>query len=159
MVDRRCVWRFCIADSASDLKLLSAKEQIAQKIMRKARAGLERSKRDRTGHTRMYEEKAVHGRPLVGGETFPRMLRDMTAEFSLVNETNKMSNIRLNEEIIEEHFNDLYLDIDVFRKRTGRSASAKKKNKSKELSNRNSNSGGNELSSDGFFLTTGLTSK
>lgn len=31
----RCVWRFCVAESTGDLKLLSAKEQIAQKIMRK----------------------------------------------------------------------------------------------------------------------------
>ena len=157
MVDRRCVWRFCIADSAGDLKLLSAKEQIAQKIMRKARAGLERSKRNRSGNTRMYEEQAFKGRPLVGGESFPRTLREMTAEFSLKKESAQMVGVRANEEYVDEHFSDLFEDIDVYRKRTSRGASAKKKG-GREGS-RGSRSGGSLASddSDSFFMTAGMS--
>jgi len=158
MVDRRCVWRFCIADSAGDLKLLSAKEQIAQKIMRKARAGLERSKRNRTGNTRMYEEQALKGRPLVGGETFPRTLRHMTAEFSLEKEAGQLANVRNNQEAVDEHFVGLFEDIDVHRKRVSRSSSAKRKNTGLRSQSRSTSSGMMSEGSDGVFMTSGVSS-
>jgi hypothetical protein len=158
MVDRRCVWRFCIADSAGDLKLLSAKEQIAQKIMRKARAGLERSKRNRTGNTRMYEEQALKGRPLVGSETFPRMLRHMTADFTLKMESAQMTNVRNNVEAVDEHFQGLFEDIDVHRKRASRSSSAKRKNNGVRSSSRSGTRSVSSDGSDGVFMTAGCAS-
>ena len=103
------------------MKLLSAKEQIAQKIMRKARAGLERSKRNRAGN-RMYEEQAIKGKPLVGGEKFPRTLRAMTSEFALNKEAGQMTSVRANQEDTKDHFSQLFTDIDVHRKRTSRCA-------------------------------------
>ena len=124
IVDRRCVWKFCIADSAGDLKLLSAKEQIAQKIMRTARAVLERSKHNRTGRTRRYDG-SYKDRPLVGGEMFPRLLREITSEFTLTKEATQMEEIRINEDDIVEHFSELYHDIDVHKKRKSRTSSCR----------------------------------
>lgn len=158
MVDRRCVWRFCIADSAGDLKLLSAKEQIAQKIMRKARAGLERSKRNRMGNTRMYEEQAHKGRPLVGGETFSRTLRQMTAQFSLNAETKQMANVRNNEEAVNEHFVGLFEEVNVYRKRTSRGGSVKRKNNGMKSPSRSSSANMSNDHQDGVFMTAGIAS-
>ena len=151
-VDRRCVWKFCIADSAGDLKLLSAKEQIAQKIMRKARAGLERSKRNRTGNTRVYAEQTGDGKPLVGGEMFPRLIRHMTSEFTLGREEQQLSAIRENEELAGEHFSQLFGEIDVYRKRSSRSAVVKKKPRSATSSTASLGSGSEPFHSTGYGM-------
>eukprot|EP01041_Mallomonas_annulata_P009380 gene9380-19466_t len=58
IVDRRCVWRFCVVDSAGDFKSMSVKEQRAQKLLKKVC------------------NVTLEGHSLVGGESFPSMIRE-----------------------------------------------------------------------------------
>ena len=95
--------------------------------MRKARAGLERSKRNRTGNTRVYAGQTESGKPLVGGEMFPRLIRHMTSEFTLIKEEQQLAAIRENEELAGEHYSQLFNEIDIYRKRSSRSAAVTKK--------------------------------
>lgn len=104
----RCVWRFCIADNVADLKLLSAKEQIAQKIMRKARAGLERSKEHRLG----ANSDRGRGDPTgVGCEFFAKTMRQITSDESLRKETSQFSQIRVQEEHLRSHFEGIMSSV------------------------------------------------
>lgn len=141
IVDRRCVWKFCIADSAGDLKLLSAKEQIAQKIMRTARTVLEKSKHNRMGRTRRYDG-SYKDKQLVGGEMFPRLLREITSEFTLSQEASQMAEIRNNEDNLVEHFSELFHDIDVHKKRKSRTSSCRSSRKDRSGTIRGSSSMG-----------------
>lgn len=107
VVDRRCVWKFCVADNPRDLKLLSVKEQKAHKLLRKAKAGLNKSKRSRLGG-RVHEGYDMNGEPLVGGEKFPRLLRNMVSQESLKLETHDMTDRRNKEEVIAFHLRSMY---------------------------------------------------
>jgi hypothetical protein len=107
VVDRRCVWKFCVADNPRDLKLLSVKEQKAHKLLRKAKAGLNKSKRNRLGG-RVHEGYDMNGEPLVGGEKFPRLLRNMVSQESLKLETHDMLDRRHKEEAISFHLRCMF---------------------------------------------------
>lgn len=107
VVDRRCVWKFCVADNPRDLKLLSVKEQKAHKLLRKAKAGLNKSKRNRLGG-RVHEGYDLNGEPLVGGEKFPRLLRNMVSQESLKLETQDLLDRRHKEEAISYHLRCMF---------------------------------------------------
>ena len=107
VVDRRCVWKFCVADNPRDLKLLSVKEQKAHKLLRKANAGLNKSKRNRLGG-RVHEGYELNGEPLVGGEKFPRLLRNMVSQESLKLETHDLLERRHKEEAISFHLRCMF---------------------------------------------------
>lgn len=107
VVDRRCVWKFCVTDNPRDLKLLSVKEQKAHKLLRKAKAGLNKSKQNRLGG-RVHEGYDVNGKPLIGGEKFPRLLRSIVSQESLKLETLDMMERRHKEEAISHHLRSMY---------------------------------------------------
>ena len=107
VVDRRCVWKFCVADNPRDLKLLSVKEQKAHKLLRKAKAGLNKSKRNRLGG-RVHEGYDINGEPLVGGQKFPRLLRNIVSHESLKLETQDMADRRQKEEAISQHLRSMF---------------------------------------------------
>lgn len=108
IVDRRCVWRFCAVESSSDFKSMSVKEQRAQKLLKHAKVTLDNSKKNRTGG-RQYKEVVVNGQPLVGGERFPRLLRECTAASTLKSETAQLQKRRMKEENLGSHFQTLFL--------------------------------------------------
>jgi hypothetical protein len=83
------------------------KEQKAHKLLRKAKAGLNKSKRNRLGG-RVHEGYDINGEPLVGGEKFPRLLRNMVSQESLKLETHDMLERRHKEEAISFHLRCMY---------------------------------------------------
>jgi hypothetical protein len=90
----RCVWRLCVVDNPRDLKLLSVKEQRAQKLLRKARAGLNKSKVNRLGG-RVHDGYSLpDGKTLTGGEQFPTMLRSIVSSTTLKMETQELKGRR-----------------------------------------------------------------
>ena len=103
----RCVWKLCVVDNPRDLKLLSVKEQRAQKLLRKvfhlnkwlilrseARAGLNKSKLNRLGG-RVHEGYILpDGKALTGGEKFPTMLRSIVSSTTLKMETHELKERR-----------------------------------------------------------------
>lgn len=109
IVDRRCVWRFCAVESSSDFKSMSVKEQRAQKLLKQAKVTLDNSKKNRTGG-RQYKGVVVNGQPLVGGERFPRMLRESTAAATLKSETELLHKRRLKEENLGTHLQTLFMN-------------------------------------------------
>mmetsp|Transcript_24802 Transcript_24802/g.25431 ORF Transcript_24802/g.25431 Transcript_24802/m.25431 type:complete len:811 (-) Transcript_24802:16-2448(-) len=113
LVDRRCVWKFCVVDNPRDLKLLSVKEQRAQKLLRKARAGLNKSKLNRLGG-RVHDGYTLpDGKSLTGGEKFPTMLRSIVSSTTLKLETTELKSRREKEEDINNYIKDLYKGCDV----------------------------------------------
>eukprot|EP00602_Paraphysomonas_sp_CaronLab_P004899 CAMPEP_0185026632 /NCGR_PEP_ID=MMETSP1103-20130426/10970_1 /TAXON_ID=36769 /ORGANISM="Paraphysomonas bandaiensis, Strain Caron Lab Isolate" /LENGTH=863 /DNA_ID=CAMNT_0027560281 /DNA_START=92 /DNA_END=2683 /DNA_ORIENTATION=- len=113
LVDRRCVWKFCVVDNPRDLKLLSVKEQRAQKLLRKARAGLNKSKHNRLGG-RVHEGYVLpDGETLTGGEKFPTMLRTIVSTTTLRMETDDMISRRQKEEDIASHIKDMFRGCNV----------------------------------------------
>lgn len=113
LVDRRCVWKFCVVDNPRDLKLLSVKEQRAQKLLRKARAGLNKSKLNRLGG-RVHDGYTLpDGKSLTGGEKFPTMLRSIVSSTTLKLETCELKSRREKEEDINNYIKDLYKGCDV----------------------------------------------
>lgn len=107
IVDRRCVWKFCVVDNSNDFKSMSSKEQRAQKLLKKARKGLNRSRRFRMGG-RVHDGLSLEGRPLVSGEGFAQTLREISSESTLKIETKCLDNRRKKEEHIGNHFKNLY---------------------------------------------------
>lgn len=120
----RCVWKLCVVDNPRDLKLLSVKEQRAQKLLRKvfrlnndwvwrskARAGLNKSKLNRLGG-RVHEGYILpDGKSLTGGEKFPTMLRSIVSSTTLKMETHELKERR---DKVEHNF---LANITSFRKK------------------------------------------
>lgn len=94
LVDRRCVWKFCVVDNPRDLMSMSVKEQRAQQLLRKARDGLNASKRNRLGGRVHNGFELPDGEPLTGGEKFPTLLRSIVSTTALRLETEDMRSRR-----------------------------------------------------------------
>ncbi len=107
VVDRRCVWRMCPANNFGDTNELSAKEKIAHKLLRSAEEGLDKSQKMREGE-RVYNGLSYDGRPLVGGEQFPKLLRNIVAQQSFKSETQQLGLRRKQEQLLQDHFEGLY---------------------------------------------------
>lgn len=131
VVDRRCVWKFYVVDNSNDFKSMSSKEQRAQKLLKKARKGLNKSRRFRQGghlhgvlkgtgefqlsqplpkeeYAKKQKQVALDGKPLVSGESFAQTLREMVAQSTLKLETESLDTRRKKEDHIENHFKKLY---------------------------------------------------
>lgn len=107
VVDRRCVWRMCPANNFGDTNELSAKEKIAHKLLRSAEEGLDKSEKMREGE-KVYDGLSYDGRPLVGGEQFPKLLRNIVAQQSFKRETLQLGLRRKQEQLLQDHFEGLY---------------------------------------------------
>ena len=103
LVDRRCVWRFCLVENLRDTSSMSINDKEVELVMNRAKANLKRSERDRRGN-RVYDSHLYNGENLAGGEFFPLTLRHMVASTSLNAESQLLAPRRMKESIIRSEF-------------------------------------------------------
>lgn len=106
IVDRRCVWKFCLFEQFSDNSMaLSAKEKQATKLMETASMALKLSKMNREGARIHFQSNPdQHLPPLVGGETFPKTLREITFKTAQKYEKAYLRERRVRELKLEQYF-------------------------------------------------------
>lgn len=96
-----------MVDNPAELKG-STQDQIAQRIMNKARVCMKQSESNRNGATRVFSSHTYRGQPLLGGETFPRMMRSILLENTFQAESKMLKERRSMEDHLKEYFEESY---------------------------------------------------